>query len=112
MAPRIQTIEAVITKAIAQIEADRCAFALRTLQSLESKLNHKSKPKQPNAYAAFVKEQYKHFQSRHPGLSATELMPLIAKAWNEKKAASGHSPTHHRKSPTRPRSAHKSPHHK
>jgi hemerythrin len=86
MAPRHTTIVAYIEKAISQIENDRCPNALRTLQSLDNKLNNKKKsPKKPNAYAEFVKKQYPHFKKEHPHLEATGIMPLIAAAWKKHK---------------------------
>ena len=92
MAPRLPTIEAFIVKAITQIEADKCSNALRTLHTLENKMgkNHNSKPKAPNAYAKFVKEQYPHFQKQHPNLPATKIMVKIAAAWHEHKASHHH----------------------
>ena len=87
MAPRHATIVRLVEKAIAQIEADRCANALRSLESLLLRLNNKdSTPKKPNAYAKFVKDKFPGFQLSNPQLNATEIMPLIAKEWKAQKA--------------------------
>jgi hypothetical protein len=86
MAPRQSTIIKLVEKAMEYIDADRCANARRTLQTLNDKLTStESKPKKPNAYAEFVKEKFPFFRKQHPEKNATEIMPLIAAAWKAKK---------------------------
>lgn len=87
MAPRQATVVRMVEEAISLIEKDRCAFALKKLLSLDSKLtrSNSSRPKKANKYAEFVKKQFPHFKKQYPDLNATELMPLIAKKWKAEK---------------------------
>lgn len=85
--PKKQYIIERIESAIKKIQDKKLKDAEDTLVKLREKLSG-TKPAAPrvaNAYAVFVKDNFKKVQSEHPSKSAKELMPIIAEMWADKK---------------------------
>lgn len=87
MAPRMKTVTNDVASALALIDQGKVKQAATKLRALDAKLTKKAgSPKKPNAYALFVKANYKKYAAENPTAEPVKIMSMIAAAWKTQKS--------------------------